>query len=724
MNESDLSRYAPQVEKMPEEERTAWQQERLQVLGMKLQRLARDQVSRRREIQDRWLEDLRQYNGMYDMETEARLKANKESRVFANITRSKSNQAEARLYDMLFPTDDRNWAVMPTPVPELSEMADDPRQAMDPATGGPAVNPETGEPVSVGDQAQQLMDDAKDRAQKMEKEIEDHLTEAQYAIKARDAIHDACVYGTGVLKGPIVKGRSRRAWQQIDDNGVPVHVLDMVEERRPGVEHVSVWDFFPDMNATRVEDAEFMFERSYATKRDVRQLVKSPHYIVDQIKKLLQAQPDETHIASDHLAQLRELAGLQGNVDENRYELWKYMGPIEAEDLIACGCELPEDEKDNPLQEFQAVVEFAGNYVIKAYLHPIDTGDMLYSVFSYEKDDTSIFGFGVPRLMRNAQRIINASWRMILDNGGLAVGPQIVMNRSLVRPADGDWNIRGRKVWFLEDKMRAVGEVFGMYEISSHQAELANIFTMARQLADEEPSLPVIAQGEQGTHTTQTAQGMTILMNSANVVLRRAVKNFDDDVTVPLITRFYDWLMQYSEKEEIKGDYEVDARGSSVLMVREMQAQNLMTLAMNFAAHPVFGPMTKGAELYRKVVQAHHISEDDVVMTDDDIQAMQQQMAEAAAQQQQGAAASAAQDPSVLQAQHQAKLEQLAFERETKLMMADIDREIQLYKLAEQGKLTMAQLEAKLTEKAMTIRADREAQEREVQVKTAWGTGL
>jgi hypothetical protein len=273
----------------------------------------------------------------------------------------------------------------------------------------------------------------------------------------------------------------------------------------------------------------------------------------------------------------------------------------------------------------------------------------------------------------------------------------------------------------MEDKMRSVAEVFGMYEISSHQQELANIFTMARQLADEEPSLPMIAQGEQGTHTTKTAHGMSILMNSANVVLRRAVKNFDDDVTTPIIRRFYDWLMQYSDKEDIKGDYEIDARGSSVLLVKEMQAQNLMVLATNFAAHPVFGPMTKAPDLYRKVVQAHHIAAADVVMSDEDIAAIQQQMQEMQAQ---GATPQGPDPLAVEQARHEGKLRELQFERETKLQLAQVDREIQLIKLAEAGKLTLAQLEAKLAEKAMGVRADREAQEREIQVKTAWGTGL
>ena len=708
---------------MKDEDREVWRDEQLQVLGTKLFRLAQDQVSKRSSIERRWVDDLRQYNGLYDPEVEGRLRSNKESRIFANITRAKTNQAEARLYDMLFPTDDKNWGVTPTPVPELQGALSNERPLTDPATGQPLVDPATGQPATVADAARQLVEEAKKRARGMEEEIEDQLTEALYNTKARDVIHDACVYGTGIIKAPVVVGRDRRSWvEEMDpETGDAIHVLSYTNDPRPGVQHVPVWDFFPDMSAPKVEDAEFFFERAYLTKRDVRKLVESPHYMREQIAIVLKDEARSTQIASDHLNKLREISGIETQIDDNRYEIWKYSGPIDKEDLVACGCDLTDEQLDDPMVEMYGVVEFCGTRVIKAHLNPMDTNEMPYSVFCYEKDDSSIFGFGVPHMTRNPQRVINAAWRMILDNGGLAVGPQIVVNRNLVRPADGDWNIRGRKVWEMEDKTRSVGEVFGMYEISSHQQELANIFTMARQLADEEPSLPMIAQGEQGTHTTRTAHGMSILMNSANVVLRRAVKNFDDDVTTPVIRRFYDWNMQYNDKDDIKGDYEVDARGSSVLLVKEMQAQNLMVLATNFAAHPIFGPMTKAPELYRKVVQAHHIAADDVVLSDEEIQAMQQQMQEMAAQ---GGAPQGPDPMAVEQLRHQGKMEELQFERETKMQMAQVDREIQLIKLAESGKLTMAQLEAKLAEKAMGVRADREIQEREIEVKTQWGTGL
>ena len=132
-----------------------------------------------------------------------------------------------------------------------------------------------------------------------------------------------------------------------------------------------------------------------------------------------------------------------------------------------------------------------------------------------------------------------------------------------------------------------------------------SIFTAARQLADEETNLPLIAQGEQSEHITQTAQGMSMLLNSANIVLRRAVKNFDDDVTRPHVQAYYNWNMQFNDKREIKGDFSVDARGSGALIARETQQQRLLQFAQVSAQNPEFSSRTNWDGLYKADCKTH-----------------------------------------------------------------------------------------------------------------------
>ena len=122
------------------EEMNAIVADRLQLLGATLAKRRDEWVAARRNsrVEQRWLLDLDQYNGRDDASREAasmmdsveagfpvtnREARPQRSRVFVNITRPKSNAAEARLANMVLPSDDRNWGFKPTPDSVLTAAA-------------------------------------------------------------------------------------------------------------------------------------------------------------------------------------------------------------------------------------------------------------------------------------------------------------------------------------------------------------------------------------------------------------------------------------------------------------------------------------------------------------------------------------------------------------------------------------------------------------------------
>lgn len=661
-------------------------------IAQRLDRLAADAVGKRAEVEQRWLDDLRQHAGRYDEETERRLKDGKRSRLFVRLTRAKTRTWVARLADLLFPTDDRNWGIRPTPVPEL--VAAMTRQGMGPGAGSP-------------DAAAALIDEAGRRAEAMQAELEDQLVECRYAAAARDALADAVKLGTGIMKGPVVGGAARRRWRQVQPG---VHALVDEADPRPVFTRVDPWSFFPDPTASRIEEVEYTFERHLMTAKDLRALARIPGFDPDAIRRLLRAGARET--APAYLSDLKAISGETTGTD-SRFTVWEYHGPLTADELtdlfVLAGDEAGAADyaAADPLAEVAVVVWFCGGELLKFGPHPLDSGEPLYSAFRFSAEDGSFWGLGVPSLMRDSQSAINAAWRMMMDNGGLSTGPQIVIDRSAVEPADGSWDLTPRKLWITKPGSPRTSPVFEAFHIDSRQGELANTIALARQFADEETLLPVIAQGEQAAHVTQTANGMAMLMNSANVVFREVVKHFDDDMTAPNIRRLYDWNMQFNPKPAIKGDMTVDARGTSVLLVRELQAQNLMTLAAQFTAHPVFGPMVKAAPLLRKLIQAHQLTADEIVKSDDEIAQEAQQQAEAMQQmQEQGAPPPDPATDARMQAQQrqaeaqmakiQADLQMAQLDAQTRMQVAQMDRETALIKLAEQRNLKLEELQARL----------------------------
>jgi len=97
--------------------------ERLQGIVGRLESTATKRVGERQSIEKRWIEDLQQYWGKYDADTLKKLNEGDKSKLYINLTGPKTDAVSARLMDLLFPTDDKNWGIYPTPVPQLMEDA-------------------------------------------------------------------------------------------------------------------------------------------------------------------------------------------------------------------------------------------------------------------------------------------------------------------------------------------------------------------------------------------------------------------------------------------------------------------------------------------------------------------------------------------------------------------------------------------------------------------------
>jgi len=166
-----------------------------------------------------WREDELAFEGMDEASVRTRMidyaaarvsrKEPKRSKVVINIVRPKCETAEGRFADIQLPTDDRNWGLKVTPVPELVRGLKDSRPVRLRSNGQPLET--DGKPVTVGDVARSGIETAKEKMAAMEEEIDDQLNECSYNAECRKAIRNAVRLGTGVVKGPVVPKDARRS---------------------------------------------------------------------------------------------------------------------------------------------------------------------------------------------------------------------------------------------------------------------------------------------------------------------------------------------------------------------------------------------------------------------------------------------------------------------------------------------------------------------------------
>ena len=657
-------------------------------------------------VERRWREDQRAFEGLDGRSKSAMLdyatgeswvgKGSKEparSRVIVNIIRGKCNTAEGRFSEIQLPTDDKNWGIKPTPKPELAKRMGDNTPAH--VNGRPLTN-QDGSQATVAQVVESEIAMAKEKSKAMETEIDDQLTECDFNGENRKVIRSAVRLGTGVLKGPNVVKRIKKAWVEQRDSEGSAYVLETSEKKVPASTNCDVWNIYPDPNCG--EDPKrgaYIWEKDSVLPREIRDLIGIPGYQTDQLMLVLREEPKRTTVHVDKGGQQE----IQHNTTSKGapYEKWEYHGDVDREDIEAMGCECPDASV-----VFSACVVFINDRPVKIALNTLDTGDMPYDFFQWEKVSDSPWGIGEPRKIIWEQRILTAAWRAMMDNAGDSAGAMVVLGK-YIEPEDGVWDLNGKKIWINDDEDGDVRQAFAQFQIKNNQQELQAIIELAMKFADMESGTPMLAQGEKGS-SPETLGGMQLLMQAADTTRRRQVKQWDDQITRPHIKRYYHWNMQYNPKPEIKGDFEVDARGTSVLLVKDQAAQALVQV-FQLRGDPEVNIRVDWGKVVKQFFESRHL---DVLKTDAEVKAAQEQMAKAG---QPGdprvevAKIKAEADEKIEVSRQQFETAEAEKDRRLAIAIEMIDEEISTAELDVVKRTALEKIKAELAGKAMAITA-------------------
>lgn len=319
---------------------------RLNALALQLKREFSTAESSRRLIEERWLEDLMQYRGQYPADVMERLKKFKRSQVYYRMTTNKVDMMVARLMDLLFPARSKNWAIQPTPDPEIpGELVEQSPEFMQ------AVQEVMAEQMQLLQAQNAVPDDlamrkmrqmamqeamrridldtiklriAKACADKMEQVIDDQLKESSAGGEFRPSwqqhckavIFSSCLLGMGVLKGPLVERRELRKRRPVSDASGRV-VWDeqvMGEEIRPYYEAVPVWEVYPDPGALEPRQLRYVWQVHLKTDKDLWDLMTFPGFDASAIEGYLKDHENGDASLTTYESQKRNLNDANGNL--------------------------------------------------------------------------------------------------------------------------------------------------------------------------------------------------------------------------------------------------------------------------------------------------------------------------------------------------------------------------------------------------------------------------
>lgn len=582
----------------------------LSKLGSDLEKKFTDYASKRQQKEIEWISAMMQYEGpnryasLKDYIT-GEVKEQLEHQIKLNITRPRVRAAIDKMRDIQFPLGgNHNFFLKSEPKLPLEENIANQTPVEGPPTPPtpPGQEPAPQPPQqTVGEIATSRLVEEQNKARRMELEIKTQLDKCDYGKKARDGMWDWAVLGTAIIKGPIVKQYPNKKYKHTQDStGASVSELQTEFVEMPSAERVDPRLFWPDPNALCIEDAEDAFEGHPCSSTELRKLAKNPAFMAENISQVLGRGPDgNTEQASEALRAL-----MDSDTDlKNRYMVKEYRGII-PKDVLRMMDKISEEEEENNLLEFYGEVWVVQGVVIRLSLSPIEGDNELpYRVVVWDKDPGSMFGHGMCYMMKDQATVAKATWQMLLDNSGLSAGPQIVLNKEGIEPANKKWEIEPMKLWYATEYMEDVRKAFQFVDIPNNQQALSNVIDAALQFADMESSSPMIqGNGQPTAHVP--AMNMAMTLSEANVHQRELSQAWDDCITEPLITAWIHYNIQYSDDPSIKGDFHVEVGGATERIDNQILAQDIERILSTSASNPEYALQIDEQAAFRRWVGA------------------------------------------------------------------------------------------------------------------------
>ena len=568
--------------------------------------------------EERWIQSYRNYRGLYGPDVQ--FTSTEKSRVFVKITKTKVLAAYGQIAEVLFggnkfpitidPT------VLPDNVPDTISFETNPQlnQAKEESGGLNAGEtfPQYMQRVgSLQKDLEPVADKVEDKpgktpssiqlhpaeisAKKMEKKIHDQLEESHAKKHLRAAAFESALFGTGIMKGPFAVDKEYANWDE-EGNYTPTF------KTIPQTTSVSIWNFYPDPDASTMEEAEYVVERHKMSRSQLRALKNRPYFRENAIDNALRLGEDYRKEWWEHI--------MEDNSEEDRaerFEVLEFWGFVDRDIIEDQGVEIPKELKD--AEQLSVNIWVANGQVIRLVMNPFTPAYIPYFAAPYEMNPYSIFGVGIAENMDDTQTLMNGFMRMAVDNAALSGNLLIEVDETNLVPGQ-DLSVYPGKVFRRQGG--APGQAIFGTKFPNVSNENMQMFDKARVLADESTGFPSFAHGQTGVQGVgRTASGISMLMSAANGSVRNVVKNIDDYLLAPLGKAFFNFNMQFNFDSDIKGDLEVKARGTESLMANEVRSQRLMQF-MQVVSNPALAPFARMDYIVREIAKSMDLDPDKV----------------------------------------------------------------------------------------------------------------
>jgi hypothetical protein len=527
---------------------------------------------RRQELQEDLLAAHYLRAAKYSSERLLQIEADGEEPVYAPLAAMQSITGAASCRQVLLPAGERPWSIKHTPIPDL------PAENLDAVESqyraDVVVNPSvkyTGRKAFLEKSQRELLNKRAEKecayaAQKIE---DDFISSGFYTVLS-DFLEDFATYPFAVLKRTTIREKQLE-WKK----GKPV----VVEKIKDIDERVSPFDIYPAPGMVGMHDGP-LIERLRLRDADLAMHRSVPGFITENVDKIVTEKPYgwlvEWGDAERNDAEMNNLLnwGAQGDL----IDVLRMWAKIPGDVLLEHGVQIPQKSKSeqarNPLatEFYDTEVWFCKGQILRVAINPHPLDRRPYYKAVWRSVPGQFAGSSPPLQVQSLADMCNSTMRALAKNMGLSAGPQVVLMIDMLPQGEEEVVvIYSNKIWQARSRPGVSQAPVTFFQPTSNARELISVFQHYWELAGDVTGIYRwnygADQGMQGA--AQTMNGLAMLLENSNKVIRHAIQNLEEQVLKPRVYDQYLINMLYAKDEDrILGDIEIVARGSSSLIER------------------------------------------------------------------------------------------------------------------------------------------------------------
>ena len=536
---------------------------------------------KRMTMEPKLFDSLRQRQGQYDPDKLAQIKLAGGSEVYMTLTGNKCRAASSWIKDVyLGQQGDRPWCLEPGNYPDVppevhQSIVQQVGEAMQKAMAA-GYQPAPGEAYELAQTLKTqtlaaMKEDACRRADRMADKMEDQLLDGGWMSAMADFVDDLVTFQVAVMKGPVVRRKKKLDWEP-GPNGTYSPVVK--DKLVPEWERVSPFDIYPSPDSYGPEDG-YMIERHRLSRAALLELKGVEGYDDDAIDYVIgnyYVNGWQEWLFGD--AERADVEGrsppfLRGNPD-GKIDALQFWGRVNGHRLID-DWKMSAKEVPDPNADYEVEVWLINELVVKCVLNPDPLMRRPYYTTSFAKNPGGFYGNSLPEIIADIQAVCNATARAMVNNMGIASGPQVAVTVDRLPPGEDVTNIYPWKVWqFTSDPSGSQAQPVSFFQPNPMVAELMGLYEKFEQKADDYTGIPkYLVGGETTGGIGRTSSGLSMMLQNAGKAIKQVVTNIDIDVTEPMLRRLYDYNMRYATDPDLKGDIDIVVKGANAAVARD-----------------------------------------------------------------------------------------------------------------------------------------------------------